>query len=72
VFYHTRNPQRITQHRRRIKEALCHVGGAGNTRLGQGEILRLRGIISGVKTYKELLENYLDYRGLEVELLEAP
>jgi hypothetical protein len=38
--------------------------------LDKNEILRLRGIISGVKTYNELLDTYADYRGLEAELLE--
>jgi cell division protein ZapA (FtsZ GTPase activity inhibitor) len=39
--------------------------------LEKGEVLRLRSIISGVKTYKELLADYLDYRELEAELLES-
>jgi len=34
------------------------------------EALRLRGIIQGVNVYKELLADYLDYRGLESEMLE--
>jgi hypothetical protein len=38
--------------------------------LDKGEILRLRGIIAGAKVYKELLADYIDYRGLEAELLE--
>jgi hypothetical protein len=40
-------------------------------RLEKGEVLRLRSIISGVKTYKELLADYLNYRELEAELLES-
>ena len=39
--------------------------------LQKGEVLRLRSIISGVKIYKELLADYLDYRELEAELLES-
>jgi hypothetical protein len=39
--------------------------------LEKGEVLRLRSIISGVKIYKELLADYLDYRELEAELLES-
>ena len=38
--------------------------------LEQSEVLRLRSIISGIKTYKELLADYIDYRGLEAELLK--
>jgi hypothetical protein len=38
--------------------------------LDKTEVFRLRGIIQGVKVYQELLANYLDYRGLDSELLE--
>ena len=38
--------------------------------LGKSEALRLRSIISGAKVYKELLADYVNYRGLEAELLE--
>jgi hypothetical protein len=38
--------------------------------LEKSEVLRLRGIISGCKTYKELFADYVDYRGLEAELLD--
>jgi hypothetical protein len=38
--------------------------------LDKTEVLRLRGIIQGVKVYQELLADYLDYRGLDSELLE--
>ena len=38
--------------------------------LDKCEVLRLRGIIAGAKVYKELLTDYIDYRGLEAELLE--
>jgi hypothetical protein len=33
--------------------------------LDRSEVLRLRNIISGVKTYRELLVDYVDYRGLD-------
>ncbi len=35
--------------------------------LEKSDILRLRGIISGCKVYKELLVDYLNYRGLKTE-----
>jgi hypothetical protein len=38
--------------------------------LEKSDVLRLRGIIAGAKVYKELLADYVDYRGLEAELLE--
>lgn len=34
------------------------------------DVLRLRAIIQGVRVYQELLVEYVDYRGLEVELLD--
>jgi hypothetical protein len=38
--------------------------------LDKSEVLRLRGIIAGSKVYKELLVDYMNYRGLEEKLLE--
>ena len=38
--------------------------------LKRDDVLRLRGIISGAKIYKELLADYINYRALEAELLE--
>jgi hypothetical protein len=38
--------------------------------LGHAEVLRLKGIIQGVKVYKELFTDYVDYRGIEKELVE--
>jgi len=38
--------------------------------LDKSEILRLRSIISGIKIYKEIFSDYLDYRGLEMRLVE--
>jgi len=38
--------------------------------LDQGEVLRLRSIIQGVKIYEELFADYVDYRGIEAELVE--
>ncbi len=39
--------------------------------LSHNEVLRLRTIILGVKTYKELFADFLDYRALEDELVEV-
>jgi hypothetical protein len=38
--------------------------------LDKSEVLRLPGIISGCKIYKELFADYAGYRSLEAELLE--
>ena len=38
--------------------------------LDKSEVLRLRGIVAGVKVYEELLARFVDYRGLEAKLLE--
>ena len=38
--------------------------------LDKTEVLRLRGMIAGAKVYKELLADYMNYRGLEAKLLE--
>jgi hypothetical protein len=38
--------------------------------LDKTEVIRLRGIIAGCKVYKEMLADYMDYCGLEAELLE--
>jgi hypothetical protein len=38
--------------------------------LKRDDILRLRSIILGAKTYKELIADYINYRALEAELLE--
>jgi hypothetical protein len=39
--------------------------------LEQADVLRLRSIIQGAKTYKDLFADYVDYRGIEVELVEV-
>ena len=38
--------------------------------LSRAEVSRLRSIIQAVRTYKELLADYVDYRGIEAELIE--
>jgi hypothetical protein len=39
--------------------------------LDKAEVLRLRSIIVGVKSYKELFTDYVDYRGIESKFEEA-
>jgi hypothetical protein len=38
--------------------------------LEKNDVFRLRTIITGAKVYKDLLADYINYRGLEAELLE--
>jgi len=38
--------------------------------LSRAEVSRLRSIIQAVRTYKELFADYVDYRGIEAELIE--
>jgi hypothetical protein len=53
-----------------LKELHAAVMGLKAPGLDKTEVIRLRGIIAGCKAYKEMLVDYIDYRGLEVELLE--
>jgi hypothetical protein len=57
-----------------VEETLKTLAGAlkalESAGLKRDDILRLRGIILGAKTYKELLADYINYRALEAELLE--
>ena len=57
-----------------VEEALKTLSAALKTLerpgLGQAEVLRLRCIVQGVKVYKELFTDYVDYRGMEGELVE--
>jgi hypothetical protein len=39
--------------------------------LDKSDVMRLRSIIAGVKAYKELFADYVDYRGIEQKVEEA-
>jgi hypothetical protein len=39
--------------------------------LDKTEVIRLRGIIEGCTVYKEMLADYMDYRGLEDKLMKV-
>jgi hypothetical protein len=53
-----------------LKTLAAALKGLEKPGLKKDEILRLRGIISGAKIYKELIADYINYRALEAELLE--
>ena len=53
-----------------LKELHAAVMGLRAPGLDTAEVIRLRGIMAGCKVYKEMLADYMDYRGLEAELME--
>jgi hypothetical protein len=53
-----------------LKELHAAVLGLKVSGLDKTEVVRLRGIIAGCKVYKEMLVDYMDYRGIAVELME--
>jgi hypothetical protein len=57
-----------------VEEALKMLAGALNALKAGGvdkaEIIRLRSIIQGAEAYIDRVAEYMDYRGLEAELLE--
>lgn len=53
-----------------LKELHAAVMGLKTPGLDKTEVIRLRGIVAACKVYKEMLADYMDYRGLEAELME--
>ena len=53
-----------------LKVLVAALKGLETEGLDKSEVLRLRGIVQGVKVYEELIARFVDYRGLEAELLE--
>jgi hypothetical protein len=53
-----------------LKELHAAVMGLKTPGLDKTEVIRLRGIVAACKVYKEMLVDYMDYRGLEAELME--
>jgi hypothetical protein len=53
-----------------LKELHAAVMGLKKPGLDKTEVIRLRGIVAACKVYKEMLADYMDYRGLEAELME--
>ena len=63
-------PQELFSVEEVLKELHAAVLGLKAPGLDKTEVIRLRGIIAGCKVYKEMLTDYMDYRGLEAELME--
>ena len=63
-------PEELPSVEMTLKTLAAALKGLETPGLDKCEVLRLRGIIAGAKVYKELLADYMDYRGLEAELLD--
>jgi len=53
-----------------LKELHAAVIGLKVAGLDKTEVIRLRGIVAASKVYKEMLADYMNYQGLEAELME--
>jgi len=57
-----------------VEEVLVTLAGAlealKKPGLNRTEVLRLKSVIQAVRIYKELLADYVDYRGIETRLIE--
>jgi hypothetical protein len=53
-----------------LKKLHAAVIGLKKPGLDKTEVIRLRGIVAACKVYKQMLADYMDYRGLEAELME--
>ncbi len=64
-------PEELPSIEEQLKKLAAALKALETPNLDNPDVQRLRGIITGVKTYNELLANYIDYRELEAELLES-
>jgi hypothetical protein len=63
-------PQELPSVEETLKTLSAALSALETPGLEKSEVMRLRAVIQGVKVYKELLADYMDYRGLEAELME--
>jgi DNA-binding Lrp family transcriptional regulator len=63
-------PQELPSVEETVKKLSAALTALETPGLDKNEVTRLRAIIQGAKVYKELLADYMDYRGLEAELME--
>jgi hypothetical protein len=63
-------PERLPSIEEKLKVLSAAVDALGQPGLSLAEVSRLHKIIQGVKVYQELFAKYVDYHGLEVEVLE--
>jgi hypothetical protein len=63
-------PQELPSVEQALKTLSAALTALETPGIEKSEVMRLRAIIQGAKVYKELVADYMDYRGLEAELLE--
>jgi hypothetical protein len=63
-------PERLPSVEEKLKVLDAALVALEQPGLSHADVLRLRSIIQGVKTYQELFANFVNYRGLEAEVLE--
>jgi hypothetical protein len=63
-------PEELPSVETTLKTLAAALEGLKTPGLEKNDVFRLRCIIAGAKVYKELLSNYMNYRGLEAELME--
>ena len=63
-------PERLPSVEEELKVLSAAVAALRQPGLSRAEVSRLHNIIQGVKVYQELFAKYVDYRGLEAEVLE--
>ncbi len=67
---HQNLPEELLSVEDALKKLVAALTALEQPGLDHSEVLRLRGIITGIKIYKEIFADYLDYRGLETRLVE--
>ena len=63
-------PEELPSVETTLKTLAVALEGLKTPGLEKNDVFRLRCIIAGAKMYKELLSDYMNYRGLEAELME--
>jgi hypothetical protein len=63
-------PKELPSVEESLKILIAALNALKQSGLEQSEVLRLRSIIQGVKIYKDLFADYVDYRGIETQFLE--
>jgi hypothetical protein len=63
-------PQRLSSVEEKLRVLDAALVALEQPGLSHAEVSRLHNIIQGVKIYQELFAKYVDYRGLEAEVLE--
>jgi hypothetical protein len=70
VYIGSKLPERLPSIEEELKILSAAVEALRQPGLSRAEVSRLHNIIQGVKVYQELFAKFVDYRGLEAEVLE--